>query len=285
MALEVRPFDAPLGAEIIGLDLSYPASEADVSAVRQALLDHLVIAIRGQEDLSAAQHIEFSRRFGPLQIHVVSQFLLADHPEILIVSNIQENGRPIGLGDAGHYWHSDLSYKSLPSLGALLHARELPQEGGDTLFNNMYLAYDTLAPGLKARAKGLSAVHSYLHRYAIQQAQNGDLRPSLTDAQKAQVEAVHHPVVRTHPETGRKALYVNEGFTAAVDGLTAAESDEFLAALFEHSTKAEFTYRHRWLPGDLVFWDNRSTIHKATGCPPQFRRKMYRTTVEGTAPY
>ena len=197
---EVRAFDAPLGAEIVGLDLSVPLSDSDFARVHRAHLDYHVVVFRDQR-ITPQQHVEFSARFGPLQRHVLKQFALAGHPEILIVSNVVEDGKPIGLGDAGKYWHSDLSYKELPSLGSLLHAQELPSEGGDTLFANQHLAYDELPAHLRSAIEGRSAEHSYLAKYAELQ-KNAPWRPKLTEAQIAEVQAVVHPIVRTHPDTG-----------------------------------------------------------------------------------
>lgn len=279
----IVPFDAPVGAEIIGLNLSRTLGSEDFRRIHRAHLDHHVLVFRDQR-ITPAQQVDFSRRFGKLQIHVLHQFQLPGHPEVLIVSNIKENGEPIGLGDAGHFWHSDLSYKELPSLGSLLHAQELPAEGGDTLFSNMHLAWDTLAPELKRAVEGLKAEHSYLAKYAELQSRS-PWRPNLTEEQIAQVKPVAHPVVRTHPETGRKALFVSEHFTTRIVGLPEDESRELLDQLFAHSVKPEHIYRHRWQPHDLVFWDNRSLMHLAAGCPDDQRRKLYRTTIEGDAPF
>ncbi|KVO02745.1 taurine dioxygenase [Burkholderia ubonensis] len=280
---EIRAFDGPLGAEVIGLDLSKPLDAVDFARIHRAHLDHHVLVFRDQR-ITPEQHIAFSRRFGPLQIHVLHQFGLAGHPEVLVVSNIVENGKPIGLGDAGHYWHSDLSYKEKPSLGSLLHAQELPSEGGDTLFANMHLAWDTLPAHLRRAAEGLRAEHTYLPRYAELQARN-PWRPNLSAEQVAQVKPVVHPVVRTHPETGRKALFVSEHFTTRIVGLPEGESRALLDELFAHSVRAEHQYRHVWRDHDLVFWDNRSLMHLAAGTPDHLRRKLYRTTIEGDAPF
>jgi taurine dioxygenase len=230
------------------------------------------------------QQISFSRRFGPLQIHVLHQFQLTGHPEILIVSNVLEDGKPIGLGDAGHFWHSDLSYKETPSLGSLLHAQELPAEGGDTLFANMHLAWDTLPQALRDAVKGRSAEHTYLAKYAELQ-KRSPWRPNLSAEQIAEVKPVVHPIIRTHPETGRKALFVSEHFTTRVIGLPEDESRDLLQALFEHSVRDAHIYRHVWREHDLVFWDNRSLMHLAAGTPDHLRRKMYRTTIEGDTPF
>lgn len=280
---EVRPFDAPVGAEIVGLDLSKPIGEADFARIHRAHLDHHVVVFRDQR-ISPADHIAFSRRFGPLEIHVLHQFQLPKHPEILIVSNIKENGEPIGLGDAGVYWHSDISYKPQPSLGSLLHAQELPSEGGDTLFADQHLAWEALSPALQQRILPLKAEHSYLAKYEELRAKN-PWRPKLSQAQVDQVAPAVQPVVRTHPETGKKALFVSEHFTTGIVGLPKEEGDALLAELFAHSVKPEFVYRHRWKPHDLVFWDNRSLMHLATGTPDHLRRRLNRTTIQGDTPF
>ncbi len=280
---QFRRFDAPIGAEIVGLDLSRPLDDAGFAAVRQAFLASAGVLVLRDQRITPEQQIAFSRRFGPLMIHVLRQFLLPGHPEILLVSNVIENGKPIGLGDAGRYWHSDLSYVAEPSLGSLLHARELPAEGGDTSFASMHAAYEALPDAVQRRIAGLRAVHSYRNSY--DRMQGSSWRPPLTDEQKAEVKEVVHPVVRTHPETGRKALFVNEGFTVRILDMPEADSGALLELLFAHSTEPRFIYRHHWRDHDLVFWDNRCAVHLAHGCPPELRRHMHRTTVQGDAPF
>ncbi len=283
MSFDVRPLSPVLGAEVIGLDLSAPLRDAEFARIRTAFETHSVLVFRQQDRLSPEDHIAFSRRFGPLEIHVQERFLLAGHPEILIVSNVLENGQPIGLVDAGRYWHSDLSYMAEPSLGSLLHAKEVPAEGGDTLFVNMHAAYDALDEPVKARIAPLQAEHSYLARNR-KQGETNPYRPQLDEQAAAKVPSVIHPVVRVHPATGRPALFVNEGFTTRIVGMAEDESRRLLAELFAHMTAPRFIYRHRWQPHDLVFWDNRATVHLATGCPPHLRRTLYRTTVRGDRP-
>ncbi|MFJ4455779.1 TauD/TfdA dioxygenase family protein [Pseudomonas sp. NPDC089392] len=280
---EIRPFSGATGAEIIGLDLAKPVTAEDFTRIHRAHLDHHVLVFRDQR-ISPQQQIAFSRRFGQLQIHVLKQFLLTGHPEILIVSNIIENGQNIGLGDAGKFWHSDLSYKELPSLGSMLHAQELPSEGGDTLFADMHKAWDAVPEALRKVVESRSAAHSYTARYAETKFE-GNWRPTLTAEQLAQVQEVIHPVVRTHPENGRKALFVSEGFTTRIVGLPDDESHDVLQQLYALSVLEQNIYRHQWQPHDLVFWDNRSLIHLATGCPAHLRRKLYRTTIQGDAPF
>lgn len=281
--VEIRPLPGSFAAEVVGLDLSQPLASDDFRRIHRAHLDHHVLVFRDQR-ISPEQQIAFSRRFGALQIHVLHQFHLTGHPEILIVSNIVENDQPVGLGDAGHFWHSDLSYKETPSLGSMLLAQELPSEGGDTLFADQHAAWVALPPALKQRVRNLKAEHSYLAKYE-ELRERSPWRPKLSDEQVAQVLPVVQPVVRTHPETGRLALFVSEHFTTRIVGLPEDESRALLAELFTYGTAPELQYRHRWQPHDMVFWDNRSVTHLAAGCPPQLRRRMHRTTIEGDKPF
>ncbi|MDG3444234.1 TauD/TfdA dioxygenase family protein [Nitrospirillum amazonense] len=283
-AFEIREIPGVLGAEVIGLDLSQPLPESDFLRIRRTLAERQVLVVRGQGDLTPEQHIAFSRRFGPLEIHIQHHFHLPGHPEILVVSNVIENGKPIGLADAGRYWHSDLSYMALPSLGSLLHAREIPEGAGDTLFASLAAAYEALPEETQRRLQTLTAEHGYAARNRAQQAVTGQLRPGLTAEQEAKVPPVIHPVVRVHPETGRPSLFISEGFTSRIVELPEEESRALLAELFAHSIQDRFIYRHRWRPDDLVIWDNRQGIHLATGVPPDVRRTLYRTTVQGDKP-
>jgi taurine dioxygenase len=280
----IHPFPgAPLGAEVIGLDLSLPLATADLARLHRAHLDYHVLVFRDQH-ITPAQQVDFSRHFGALQIHVLRNFQLPEQPEVLVISNIQQDGKPVGLGDAGHFWHSDLSYKETPSLGSMLHAQELPAEGGDTLFANQHTAWDALPDDLKREVEGLQAEHWYLARYD-ELRQRNPYRPQLTQAQIDEVRPVSHPVVRTHPETGRRALFVSEHFTTRILGVSEQRSRELLDLLFDYGTRAEHVYRHQWQPHDMVFWDNRSLMHLAAGCPDHLRRKLYRTTIEGDVPF
>jgi len=280
----IHPFPgAPLGAEVIGLDLSLPLATADLARLHRAHLDYHVLVFRDQH-ITPAQQVDFSRHFGALQIHVLRNFQLPEQPEVLVISNIQQDGKAVGLGDAGHFWHSDLSYKETPSLGSMLHAQELPAEGGDTLFANQHAAWDALPDDLKREVEGLQAEHWYLARYD-ELRQRNPYRPQLTQAQIDEVRPVSHPVVRTHPETGRRALFVSEHFTTRILGVSEQRSRELLDLLFDYGTRAEHVYRHQWQPHDMVFWDNRSLMHLAAGCPDHLRRKLYRTTIEGDVPF
>ena len=281
--LLIRPFDAPCGAEVLGLDLNEALDAATFARIHQAHLDHHVLVFRGQGGITPQQQVAFSAHFGPLQRHVLSSFALPGHADVLIVSNILEGGKPIGLGDAGAYWHSDLSYKPQPSLGSMLLAREIPPEGGDTLFANQHLALDQLPAAVRQAITGRRAEHWYLCKYAELQARN-PWRPDLTPEQVAAVPPVEHPIIRRHPETGRDALFVSEHFTPRICGLPEDESRALLDELFALSTQPQLVWRHRWQDGDMVFWDNRSVMHLAGGTPDHLRRLMHRTTIEGDTP-
>ncbi|MBS1825636.1 MAG: TauD/TfdA family dioxygenase [Acidobacteria bacterium] len=274
---------APLGAEVTGLDLAHPIDDATFRQIEDLFHDRGVVAFRNQQ-LTPEQHIAFSRRLGNLEIHVATQYLMPGHPEILVVSNIVEDGRNIGLADAGQYWHSDLSYIANPSRCSLLYAREVPvRDGvvlGETLFASAAHAYDTLDPALTQRLEGLTAIHRYGDRYQKQQAAGG--RGALSEEQLRKVPEVRHPVLRAHPITGRKVIFVNEGFTAAIEGIPAEESAAILPQLFAHIVRPEALYTHRWQQGDLVMWDNCLTQHRAIrNYQLPLRRLMHRTTVAG----
>ena len=278
VSIDIRPLHPILGAEVIGLDLARELPEDEFRTIRDAFNRYSVLVFRGQQSLTPAQQVAFSRRFGPLEVHVLHQFLHPEFPEILLVSNEVRDGRNIGLADAGRYWHSDLSYKAEPSLGSLLCAKVLPAEGGDTLFASTIAAYERLPAELRARLDGLGAEHDYAARMKKQG------RPDLSATQRAEVPPVVHPVVRVHPETGKRALFVNEGFTTRILGIPEDESCAILDQLFAAETDPDIVYRHKWIEGDMVMWDNRSLIHLAAGCPPEMPRTMYRTTIKGDVP-
>jgi taurine dioxygenase len=284
MTISIRPLSKALGAEVTGVALARPLEPETVHALHRALSEHGILLFRGAE-LTPEQHIRFSQHFGPLESHVVGEFNLAGHPEIFIVSNVKEEGKLKGAVYAGQYWHSDLSYMPKPSLGSLLLCKEMPEIGGDTMWANMYLAYETLSDPLKQFLGGLKAIHDYSHAYDTYFAHLKE-RPPLTPEQRAKTPPVEHPMVRTHPVTGRKALYVNPGFTKAILGMPKDESQPLLDMLFRHATRPEFIYRHKWRVNDLIFWDNRCTMHYALADYDfSVRRHMHRTTIAGDAPY
>ena len=258
--MTVVPTGAALGAEIRGLDLSRPLPRRTVAALRGALLDRCVIFFRGQR-LGDADQVRFTNCFGRAEVHVRD---MPDRPvrEILLVSNIKENGKAIGaLGDGEIGFHSDLAYMPKPGTISVLHAVEVPDAGGETRWGSGYAAYDALDAAMKERLKGLRAVHRH------------------PDAPLNPPEAVDHPVVCTHPETGRKTLYVTPLFTRSVVGLGDSESRELIAFLAGHVARPEFLWTHRWRVGDLVMWDNRSTMHGRGSFPPDRRRLLKRTQV------
>lgn len=286
--LSTRPTGAALGAEITGIDLAREPDEETIKEIVDLLHEHEVVYFRNQT-LTPEQHIGFSRRFGELELHVRQDCCRPGYPELFVVSNVIENGRSIGSRDAGLFWHSDLAYMREPSRGSLFYAQEVPHDAdgnplGDTLFASTVAAYDALDAGMKRRLEGLKAVNSYVKGY-YRDRQSGP-RPQLTAEQLARVPDVEHPVVRTHPYTGRKCLFVNDGYTSHIAGWEAAESDALLVELFAHVTSPAFVYRHKWRVGDFLVWDNCSVQHLAISdyALPQ-RRRMERTTLRGSVPY
>jgi len=280
--MEIRPLSDALGAEVIDLDLGAPMSDATFETVHRAFLDHCLLVFRDQ-DLTPDRQVAFSARFGPLTEHVIDQFLLPGYPQILRISNKKDAaGNNVGLVDAGRYWHSDLSYAEIQSLGSMLYSLEIPPagKGGDTLFANLRGAYEALPASTKARLDGLKAVYM-----TSRQRFKEDNRIQLNERQAAATPAVTHPVVRTHPESGRKALFVNPGHTDHIVGMDPAESRALLDELFAHATDDAFVYRHKWRLHDLVFWDNRCLMHIADPPLPGYDRHMHRTTIEGDRPY
>lgn len=284
MNIEVRPFAGALGAEVTGADLARFEDDAQFACIEQALLAHSVLAIREQH-ITPEQHIAFSRRFGELDIHVLEQYLLPGHPEILLISNKQVSGKAIGLQDAGNEWHTDISYREQPALGSLLYALEIPPQGGDTLFASLYAAYDALTDNMKARIAPLRGVHTYRQYHERSKQKALGTRSSMTAEQVARVPDVSHPLVRTHPRTGRKALYVSPGLTVGIEGMDEAEGQALLAQLSDHATAPAFVYCHKWRLHDVLFWDNRCTIHLATGYDRGYTRHMHRTTIKGDRPF
>lgn len=267
-------------AEVEGVDLSEALDDATIEELRQAWWDHSILVLRDQH-ISDDQHIAFSQNFGELQGHSVKDWLLPTHPEILVLSNRGRGGvKPLENG--GAYWHSDITYQNVPPMGSILHGLTVPPEGGDTLYADMYAAYDALDDETKELIKGRIAIHNYKLRY-LKMAEGGK-RPAPTAEQLAEWQDVEHPIVLNHPDSGRKALFVNEGFTMAIKGLDKGESDALLQRLYEHSANPDFIYAHKWRTDDIVMWDNRCTMHRATSYDAEkHERTMHRTTIKGTA--
>jgi taurine dioxygenase len=272
--LTVHPVAGALGAEISGVDLSRPLSEATVAALRRAWLEHLVIFFRDQ-DLTPAQFLGFARRFGdPIEYPFVKG--LDEYPEIIPV--LKREHEQVNFGGV---WHSDTAYLDIPPMASMLVAREVPPVGGDTLFANMYLAYETLSDGMKRMLEGLVAVNSSAKADASRTRED-----RMKDSARAVTRdyAATHPVVRRHPETGRRALYVNVAHTVRFDGMTDEESAPLLDYLFRHQIRPEFTCRFRWRPGSVAFWDNRCAQHNAINDYHGHRRLLHRITLAGDTP-
>lgn len=283
MHLNIAPLSDTFGIEITGLDLSSDLPRGTLEEVKRNFFDAGVMVIRDQY-LQPKHQIKFSRHFGNLMTHVLDQYLLPEHPEILQVSNKKDAaGNAMGLEDAGRYWHSDISYESVPAKASMLYALEIPPKGGDTLFIDMRRAYDKLPSETQERLHGLRAFHSYTARFKSNIV-GGSLRPDLSSDQSAKLDGAWHVAVRTHEDTGRKTLYVNPGFTQEFEGLSKLDGAALLQNLFEHATQEANILRHVWQPRDLLCWDNRSVIHHATLYDPEYTRHMHRTTIEGTVP-
>lgn len=271
----VRPLAGAIGAEISGVDLSRDLDDATVAEIRQALLDHMVIFFRDQ-DITPEQHLAFAKRFGePVEYPLVNG--LEGFPEIVPVVKLEHE-----TVNFGGLWHSDTTYLETPPMGSILAARELPPYGGDTIFANMYMAYETLSDGMKAILDGLKAVNAS-NKAQVSQTRKERVKSDAKATPETVLEAVH-PVVRTHPETGRKALYVNPAHTVRFDGLTEAESAPILQFLFEHQIRPEFTCRFGWAPGSIAFWDNRAAQHNPINDYHGFKRVMHRITLAGDRP-
>lgn len=282
MAIEVKPLPEGFAAEVTGADMTQWRDDGQFEKIHRAFLDHGVIVVRDQALTPEAQ-IAFGRRFGELQGHVLAKFQLPEHPEILVLSNRRENGEAIGVADAGRHWHSDMSYVERPPLGSMLYALEIPPAGGDTLFVDMHAVYDALPDATRQRIDGLKGLYNYTRDYEKARSRNPD-RPPLSAAQLAAVPEVAHPIVRTHPDTGRKALYVNQGHTIGIAGMSEEDGQALLDELFAFSTRPEFIYRHQWRRHDVLFWDNRRALHHALPYDPQYVRHMHRVTIAGDLP-
>ena len=271
--MQFKSTGAALGVEVTDVDLAKPLSGTDRPTIRDALSRNGVLFARGQK-LDAQQFVQAARNFGDIEIYdsTLSQYLLPEHPEIIVLSNIEKDGKPIGVVDAGTYWHTDRSYVAKPAWSSCLYALEVPRADdgtplGDTEFANMTAAYQALSPAEQERLGTLSAWHEYVFRFS---------------EKNASMPGVSHPVVLKHPLTRAPCLYVNKGFTHRILDLPDEEGSALLEKLFEHARREEFVYRHRWQVGDLLMWDNYSTQHRATGgyALPQ-RRHMWRTTIQG----
>ena len=276
-AVSFRPLAPALGAEILGVDLRRPLDRDMVSEIREIWKEGLVILLRDQA-IDEDDQVNFARCFGPLnESRKQRAHHNASNPAVMWISNIRENGRLVGaLPDGEMHFHTDQSHQETPCSATMLHALEVPSTGGDTLFANCYMAYETLPGKIKAKIEGRTALNGYDY-------DNASTRRGTVLGRD--VPRASHPIVRTHPETGRKALYVNRLMTLRIDGMDEAESDELLAFLFDHAERPEFVYRHCWRPNDLLMWDNRCTLHARTDFSAAERRLMRRVTIMGERPY
>lgn len=276
-AITVTPLGFAAGAEITGIDLREPLSNAQIAEINKAWLEHIVLVFPRQ-DLTPEQQIAFSRCFGMLDQHEsqAPSTLHRDHREILVLSNKVVGGKKSGTYNSGRNWHTDLSYTSRPAKGAILHCKEKPPVGGDTMWSNLYLALETLSPGIRQLIDHAEALHDVTLVRGIEQRD-----ATVVAEMKARNPPVIHPLVRVHPETGRKSLFVNQRIRRFI-GMSDEESQSLLEMLNTHATSPEFVYRHRWSIGDVVMWDNRCSCHVALGDFDQTKpRVMFRCSLEG----
>lgn len=282
MAIEVRKFDAPLGAEIIGVDCAGDLSDALIGEIEEAWYDNLLVVFRNQE-LDDGRLTAFTRRFGELDMappNPTGRPWLPATPEINVVTNIRVDGELTGnAGNSEMSWHTDLGYIEVPPSASLLYGITCPPVGGDTYFANMYLAYETLPDETREKIKGLKAIHD------ITTNASGVLRAGYAKvADPRETPGCRHPLVRLHPQTGRKTLFLPRRLNGYVLGLELAESEALLDMLWAHATRDELTFGHKWRQGDLVMWDNRCLIHRRDGFDDSYTRLMHRTQVKGTEP-
>lgn len=304
MTLEFAPLSPLFGAEVLGLDPTAPLSAEDAAALRQGLADHKVLRIAAPE-AGPEGFLSVARAMGELEPFFLSSYSLESHPEIYVLSNVRKNGAAIGRDGAGFHWHSDHTFEERPCSATLLYGVECPEEGGDTLFVDTAAAYRSLPDEMKGEIDGRRAIHVYRKaEFAFTAERDVDAETAAKiEALKARREAedaaapasatakatgtkppVAHPIVRRHPVTGEPALYLNEEMTVGVEGMAEEEGRDLLRELVRHATPQEGILRHRWRTGDIVIWDNASTMHAATYTDPDKRRVMYRLTLRGEAP-
>ena len=287
MNIEIVPTGDVIGAEVRGIDLHRGLTEEQVTAIKTAWQEYLVLLIRDQQ-INDNELVAFSRHFGILELAPANEFTLRGNvdmpdvpPEISVISNVKVSGQPIGaLGSLEADWHTDMSFMEEPPLGSILYALEIPSQGGDTGFCNMYAVYESLPQNVQARIHGLIAVHDNSLTSA------GTLRKGferVTDVTK--VPGARHPMVRTHPETGKSALFLGRRTNGYVPGLSVDESEELLDYLWAYAMQPKFTWHHKWAIGDIVMWDNRCAMHRRDPFDDAERRVMHRTQIQGDRPY
>nr|WP_163503901.1 TauD/TfdA family dioxygenase [Halomonas socia] len=264
--MEIIPTDKVLGARIEGLDLSHPLTEMENTAVVEALGKYGVVSFPKQS-LKANELKAFSSSFGTLEINVAGSYQEPGQPEVMILSNIVEDGKPIGLADAGQDWHTDMSYSKDVAFANVLYGIKIPRRDGIALgcteFANMHIAYEELPDSYKSRLEGMTATHDFNKFWETMRREKGSSRPPLTEEQRRKKPPVSHPVFLTHPITRKKVLYANPGYTIKIDGMDLAESDEILEFLFKHQLQKKYRYKHEWNENDVLMWDNFGTLHNA----------------------
>jgi taurine dioxygenase len=287
--MNIRSSGQALGASIEGMDLAQPISDSDFKQILRALGEHGVLCFPKQR-LGTAEFARFGRTFGELEVNVANQFHEPGFPEVMVLSNMTENGKPIGLGDAGQGWHTDMSYSKEIALANVLYAIKVPARDGrplgDTQFRNMHAAYEDLPDEIKTRLEGRTATHDFAKFWDMMRARPGSRRAALTAEQRAKKPPVSQPISRTHPITGRTVLYCNPGYATRIDGMPEAESAELLEYLFKHQQQEKYFYAHAWAQGDVLMWDNVGTAHNAVAdYRPDEPRYMRRVQVMATKDY
>ena len=284
MQIDIQPTTKPLGAEICGENLSQNLPDELFDEICNAFVRYKVLVFRDQK-IEPAHHIAFSSRFGPLEILYAEEHRVAGYPEVAILSNEQVNGQHLGVVAAGDFWHSDISFQRKTSLATFLYAHKLPSQGGDTEFADMQHAYDTLPGTMKERIRGLRGVHtvSKLRNSRVEVTRPGGEAYYKKQADK---KDIRHPLVRSHPVSGRKGLYLSPRFTIGIEGMDDDEAQKLLDLLFDHIIREENVYRHKWRLGDFIFWDNRSVNHRACGgYAMDDIRLLHRTSTRGDQPF
>ncbi len=287
--MQIRPSGKALGASIEDINLGQPVPDGDFKLILRALGEHGVLCFPRQT-LSTDAFARFGSMFGDLEINVANQFHEPGHSEVMILSNMTKDGKPVGFVDAGQSWHTDMSYSRDIALANVLHAIKVPlRDGrplGDTQFRNMHAAYEDLPADIKRRLSDRTATHDFIKFWDMMRAKPGSTRPPLTPEQRAKKPPVSQPIFRTHPITGRTILYCNPGYAMCIDGMAKAESDELLDVLFKHQEQEKFFHAHQWAEGDVLMWDNIGTVHNAI---PDYNadepRYMRRVQVMATKDY
>ena len=287
--VQIIPNQGGVGARVDGIDLSRPLSDDDFPTILRVLGGSGVLCFPDQS-LEAAELSAFGSRFGELEHNVANAFYPPGHPEVMILSNIQQDGKAIGLNDAGQGWHTDMSYSKEIALANVLHAKKVPvRDGcplGATQFRDMHAAYDDLPGEVKSRLEGRSAIHDFNKFWEMMRSRPGSSRPALTEEQRRKKPPVSQPIFRAHPVTGRRVLYCNPGYAVRIEDMEEAESDAVLESLFKHQAQDKYLYSHRWTPGDVLMWDNIATTHNAVSdYEPDEPRLILRVQVMATLDY